>query len=237
MSTHSRRARVFGTAGVVLLVAAVAALIVAWRAQTTAPSPPPAAASPVQIVPTTTGSSSASTSDSATPSTGSRSTPVTRGPILARSTPVQLSIPAIGVTSTVQKLGLASDGSVQVPPLGRDSHAGWYKYSPTPGQLGPSILLGHVDSAKYGPGVFYRLGDLRQRDRVTVTLADRTVAVFEIERVVQYPKARFPTLKVYGNIDHAGLRLITCGGKFDPSVQSYEDNIVAYASLVSSHRA
>ena len=124
---------------------------------------------------------------------------------------------------------------MQVPPLGRDSHAGWYKNSPTPGQLGPSLMLGHIDSAAYGPGVFFRLGDLRQRDRVMVTLADRTVAVFEIERVAEYPKAHFPTLQVYGNLDHAGLRLITCGGKFDPSVRSYDDNIVVYASLISSH--
>ncbi|WP_241895845.1 class F sortase [Jatrophihabitans sp. GAS493] len=137
----------------------------------------------------------------------------------------------------MQQLGLASDGSVQVPPLGRDSHAGWYKYSPTPGQVGPAILLGHVDSAKYGPGVFFKLGNLRQREQVSITRADNTVAVFAIERVVEYPKAHFPTYEVYGNLDHAGLRLITCGGRFDPKAKSYEDNIVVYASLISSHPA
>ena len=100
-----------------------------------------------------------------------------------------------------------------------------------------STIIGHVDSAAYGPGVFFRLGALRQRDKISVTRADGVVAVFEVERVVEYPKAEFPTEAVYGNLDHAGLRLITCGGVFDPSIRSYESNIVVYASLVSSHRA
>jgi sortase (surface protein transpeptidase) len=125
---------------------------------------------------------------------------------------------------------------VQTPPLDRDSHAYWLTVTPTPGQLGPATIIGHVDSAAYGPAVFFRLGDLRQRDTISVTRADGTVAVFEVERVVEYPKAKFPTFAVYGNTDHAALRLITCGGIFDPAQRSYEDNIVVYASLVSSHR-
>lgn len=231
MSTHARRARIYAATGVVLLVAGVIALVIGLRAQQHAPQPPASVASPVAVVPTT--SASASSPSAKRSSSG----PKIRGPILPRSVPVHLTIPAIGVSSSVQQLGLLPDGTIATPPLGRDSHAGWYKYSPTPGQLGPSVMLGHIDSAAYGPGVFFRLGALRQRDTVSITLADHTVAVFEIERVVEYPKAHFPTLAVYGNLDHAGLRLITCGGKFDPSVRSYEDNIVAYASLVSSHRA
>jgi hypothetical protein len=237
MSSHARRTRIFGAAGVLLLLAGAIALIIGWQAQRQAPSPPASAASPVMVVPK---SGSSERPRRPTKHVGSApgsapAAPTTRGPVVARSIPVHLDIPAIGVSSNVQQLGLNSDGSVQVPPLGRDSHAGWYKHSPTPGQIGPSIMLGHIDSAAYGPGVFFRLGDLRQRDRVVVTLADRTVAVFEIERVAEYPKAHFPTLQVYGNLDHAGLRLITCGGKFDPSVSSYEDNIVVYASMISSH--
>ena len=232
MSTHARRARVFAAAGVGLLIAGVLALVVGLRAQQSAPQPPPSAASPVSIVPRTGSPSDASPSGR----TGTGRTSLrTRGPILARSLPVRLAIPAIGVDTKVQQLGLNPDGSVQVPPLGRDSHAGWYKYSPTPGELGPSVVLGHIDSAAYGPGVFFRLGDLRQRDRISITLADRTVAVFEVERVVEYRKAQFPTLAVYGNTDHAALRLITCGGTFDPARHSYESNIVAYAALVSAH--
>jgi sortase (surface protein transpeptidase) len=178
---------------------------------------------------------STSSASSPGPAGTGRTPPRTRGPVLARSLPLRLAIPAIGVQTTVQQLGLDPDGSVQVPPLGRDSHAGWYKYSPTPGELGPSVILGHIDSAAYGPGVFFRLGDLRQRDRISITLADHTVAVFEVERVVEYRKTKFPTLAVYGNTDHAALRLITCGGTFDPARHSYESDIVAYAALVSSH--
>jgi len=237
MSTHARRARVFAAAGVGLLIAGVLALVIGLRAQQSAPQPPPSAASPVSVVPSTvvpSTSDTGSVSNSGPTGTG-RTSPHSRGPILARSLPVRLAIPAIGVDTAVQQLGLDPDGSVQVPPLGRDSHAGWYKYSPTPGELGPSVVLGHIDSAAYGPGVFFRLGDLRQRDRISITLADRTVAVFEVERVVEYRKAQFPTLAVYGNTDHAALRLITCGGAFDPARHSYESNIVAYAALVSSH--
>jgi sortase (surface protein transpeptidase) len=99
------------------------------------------------------------------------------------------------------------------------------------------VLLGHVDSAEYGPGVFFDLGDLRPGDEITVTREDGTAAVFAVDRVQSYPKADFPTLEVYGNTDHAALRLITCGGEFDAGTRNYLDNIVAYASLVSSHSA
>lgn len=136
------------------------------------------------------------------------------------------------------QLGLNPDRTIQVPPLEeKDSHAGWYKYSPTPGQIGPSVMLGHVDSAKNGPAVFFELGALQPGATVAVTLADDTVAVFTVDKVVSYPKSTFPTDAVYGGIDHAGLRLITCGGTFDPRAGSYESNIVAYASLTSSHPA
>ncbi len=156
------------------------------------------------------------------------------GPVLAAATPTRLQIPAIGVDSSLTRLGLNPDRTVQVPPLSRDSRAGWYRYSPAPGQLGPSIILGHIDSAAYGPGVFFRLAALKPGALVSVSRADHTVAVFRVDSVQQFPKNHFPTLTVYGNTDHAALRLITCGGKFDFSAHSYTDNIVAFASLVSS---
>ncbi len=135
------------------------------------------------------------------------------------------------------QLGINADRTVEVPPLSKDSRAGWYRFSPTPGQLGPSVILGHVDSKEFGPGVFFELGALKPGETLTVDRADHTAAVFRVDRVVSYPKNRFPTLEVYGNTDHAGLRLITCGGQFDFAAGSYESNIVAYASLVSSHPA
>ncbi len=164
--------------------------------------------------------------------------PPTRGPILGAARPVSVSIPAIGVTSTLLDLGLNADGTVEVPPLSEPvSKAGWYNQSPTPGTLGPAIILGHIDSKKYGPGVFYNLGTLQPGDLVDVTREDGTVAVFQIDGVRSYAKADFPTLQVYGNLDHAGLRLITCGGVFDTAEGSYESNIIAFASLVSSRQA
>ena len=161
-----------------------------------------------------------------------------KGLILQSSAPVSLSIPAIGVTSPLLTLGLNPDGTVEVPSLDDpDSKAGWYKGSPTPGAIGPAIVLGHIDSKKYGPGVFFKIGSLAPGQEVDVTRQDGTVAVFTIDGVRSYPKDQFPTKDVYGNIDHAGLRLITCGGTFDPNKGSYESNIVVYASLKSSHKA
>ena len=158
--------------------------------------------------------------------------PTTAPLVLAASSPLAIKIPSIGVQSTLLQLGLNSDKSIEVPPLDDpDSKAGWYKYSPTPGQIGPTVILGHVDSAKYGPGVFFKLGALQPGATVEVTLTDRVVAVFTVDKVVAYSKAAFPSTAVYGNIDHPGLRLITCGGTFDPAAGSYESNIVAYATL------
>ncbi len=159
------------------------------------------------------------------------------GLVLARSLPVHLDVPAIGVHSPLLQLGANPDNTVAVPPLEKDSKAGWFQYSPTPGQLGPAVLLGHVDSARWGPGVFYRLGALVPGQTVDVTRSDQTVAVFVVDKVDSYPKGSFPSLQVYGNTPNAQLRLITCGGVFDPSARSYENNIVVYAHLVSSHPA
>lgn len=157
-----------------------------------------------------------------------------QGPVLARSAPTSIDIPAIGVHSDLLTLGLNADHSVTVPPLNaKDSQAGWYRYSPTPGELGPAIILGHVDSAEFGPAVFFRLGDLVKGDAIRVARTDGSVATFVVDRNVRYPKSSFPTDEVYGNIDHAGLRLITCGGHFDVDAGSYQDNDVVYASLAS----
>ena len=223
MSTPARRGRQLAVAGGVLALSGLLAIAAAVQGQSDPPLPPPAASTAVPV-------------DRPPLATARPIRPAARWELPA-SEPTRLAIPAIGVTSDVRPLGLNPDRSVQVPPLTGDSYAGWYRYSPSPGQRGPSVILGHVDSERDGPGVFFRLGALRPRDTVAVTRSDRTVAVFRVERVVRYPKSRFPTAEVYGNTDHPALRLITCGGRFDPATLSYEDNIVAYASLVSSHRA
>ncbi len=155
------------------------------------------------------------------------------GPTLPRSKPVSLDIPSIGVHSVVRHLGQADDGALEVPAPGPHyDEAAWYRYSPTPGSLGPAVMLGHVDSATDGPSVFFRLGELEPGDRVSITRADDSVAVFVVDQVRRYAKDDFPTELVYGDIDHAGLRILTCGGAFDDLAGHYEDNIVVFASLV-----
>jgi len=142
--------------------------------------------------------------------------------------PVRLQIAAIGVDSALMALGLQADGAMQVPPSGFP--AGWYTGAPTPGEMGPAIIAGHVDMK--GPGVFYDLHKLKPGDQVTITRKDGSRPVFRVTRLQQVPKDRFPTSAVYGNIDHAGLRLITCGGAFNRRTGHYEDNIVAFADLL-----
>lgn len=146
---------------------------------------------------------------------------------LPRSEPVRIQIPAIGVDSDLMDLGLDPDGTLEVPPDGFP--AGWYTGAPTPGELGPAVIAGHVSWR--GPGVFYDLHRLSVGDQVTVSRADGTAAVFRVTRVEQYPKEAFPTQEVYGDIDHAGLRLITCGGVFNRRTGSHDDNIVVFAEL------
>lgn len=194
------------------------------------PTPPaPAAAGTPHVV----APSSAATSRAVPKSPPRAGCPPVRAAASLSSVPVHICIPAIGVNADVLQLGLNADRTVQVPPLSKVSEPGWYKYSPTPGALGPAIILGHIDSAQFGPGVFFKLGQLRPGDRVKLTRADGMVAEFRIERVVEVPKSRFPTAAVYGNTPNAALRLITCGGQFDASAGNYLDNIIAFGALVS----
>jgi len=151
------------------------------------------------------------------------------------ASPGRLQIPALGVSTTVVGLGLNADGSLQVP--GNFSQAGWYRASPTPGALGPAVVVGHVDSAASGPAVFYRLADLRPGDGISIQRADGSTAVFTVTGVREYPKDHFPTGLVYANTSDAALRLITCGGGFDAVSGHYRDNIVVFARLTGSLRA
>jgi sortase (surface protein transpeptidase) len=143
--------------------------------------------------------------------------------------PVSLSIPAIGVTTNLVNLGLEPDGSLQVPSSA--TVAGWYTGSPRPGAVGSSIIAGHVDS-RTGPAVFYWLHSMRPGELVYIRRAGGTLATFSVTRVQTYEKKEFPTAEVYGPEPDAELRLITCGGTFDPRMRSYLSNVVVYARLV-----
>jgi hypothetical protein len=211
---RSLHARVAGVVGVLLIMGGAAAVGVAVSAQEHAPQPSLAAAG-------ATG-----------PSAGKA-----QGPSLRRSLPVSVDIPAIGVDSELLRLGVSPGGTIQVPPLyTRPSEAAWYKYSVTPGQIGASVIEGHVDTYQ-GPAVFFRLGALRPGNSVDVTLADGITAVFRVTGIREYAKSRFPAKSIYGATGYAALRLITCGGPFDYASRNYLSSIVVFASLTSSRPA
>jgi sortase (surface protein transpeptidase) len=142
--------------------------------------------------------------------------------------PVRLRIPAIGVDTALVPLGVDADGAL-VPPAAFD-RAGWFAGGPNPGDVGPAVLAGHVDS-RTGPAVFWRLRDLRPGDEVVVDRADGTAVRFAVTGTARSPKADFPTEAVYGPTPRAELRLVTCGGDFDRSRRSYTDNLVVFAQL------
>lgn len=152
------------------------------------------------------------------------------GQILPRSEPQRISVPALGIRSSLEGLGLDAQRAMQTP---RDpNRAGWFTPGPTPGQKGPAVIAGHV-TWNDKPAVFLKLGALKKGQRIEIARADGRTAVFTVERTARYPKKEFPTLEVYKNLDRAGLRLITCGGDYSTATRRYADNVVVYASLSS----
>lgn len=153
---------------------------------------------------------------------------------LGRSVPVRLLIPVIEVDTPVIRLGLAPDGTVEVPPITAHDRAGWYEHSPTPGQTGPSVILGHVTVGAYGDGVFRRLDRLRRGERIEARLENGTTAEFGVDSVRTIAKADFPAEEVYGNVDRPALRLVTCGGP--RTGDEYRDNVIVFATLSATGR-
>jgi sortase (surface protein transpeptidase) len=154
-------------------------------------------------------------------------------PVLAmpRSAPLRLQVEAIDVDSNLVSLSVQSDGTLEVPAGGFP--AGWFTGGPTPGERGPAVIVGHVDWGGH-PGVFIDLGRLTVGDDIVVTRADGSTARFRVTSTAQITKQAFPTRLVYGDLDHAGLRLITCGGSFDDRTRSYVDNLIVFATLVAT---
>ena len=143
---------------------------------------------------------------------------------------MHLRIPAIEVDTELIELGLAPDGTLEVPQPGPDyDKAAWFTGSPAPGDNGPAVLEGHIDSAANGPSVFFNLAALQPGDDVQIDRADGSTITFTVDNVASYPKNDFPTLQVYGNTPGPELRIITCGGDFDPTARSYLNNTVVYA--------
>ncbi|QXJ23468.1 class F sortase [Actinomadura graeca] len=157
-------------------------------------------------------------------------------PDLPSSAPVRLEVPRIDVRTPLMKLAENPDRTIETPPLSRAQVAGWYRLGAAPGSRGAAVIIGHVDTTR-GPGVFYRLGRLRPGDRTSVLRADGRTAVFEIDSVEHFGKDSFPTNRVYGDPGYAAIRLITCGGRFDPVTGHYVDNVIAFGHLLRSDEA
>ncbi|WP_246868591.1 class F sortase [Saccharopolyspora sp. ASAGF58] len=144
--------------------------------------------------------------------------------------PIGIAMPSIRVASSLVPLGLNADGSVQVPPIETPRQAGWYDGGAGAGEVGPFVVLGHVDSYTEA-GVFYRLRDLRAGDRIRVDRRDGSQVTYLVDRIERFPKDKFPTDAVYGDVPRPEIRLITCGGDFDKSRRSYEDNLIVFGHL------
>lgn len=155
---------------------------------------------------------------------------------LPASVPVRVEVPSIGVDAALTPLGKQPNGEVQTPSGEPGAPGGWYQDSPTPGQTGSAVILGHVNATNSDIGLFYRLHELTPGQTITVTRADHTAAVFTVDKVDVYHKATFPTMEVYQNADRPEVRLITCGG-YNPATREYLDNTVVYAHLTTSHPA
>lgn len=242
---------------VTAMIGLVGAVLIGVGARGEAPPPSPPASEAVADAPTApaTGEPAAGKPDESAstaaprpsgtataPSSSATQKPQpTRAPkpeLLKRSTPVHLDISSIDVDTPLIKVGLRSDGTIGVPPLDPDSPAGWYKRGPSPGEQGPAVLLGHVTALnEEGPAVFFKLGDLRKHDEISVTRADGQVAVFTVTRIVQVAKTDFSSADTYGNTEGSELRVITCGGTFNKATGRHHDNIIVHAELTYTHPA
>jgi hypothetical protein len=157
-------------------------------------------------------------------------------PVLEPSRPIRIAIPSIDVKAPVHGVGLADDGSISVPSVHRHNEAGWYDQGPTPGEFGPAVIVGHADT-KDGPSIFFALPKLKPGARIEITRRDRSIAIFEVNSVERFGKSKLPTDRVYGDYARPALRLITCGGRWLGGSIGYQDNIVAFASLVETKNA
>lgn len=154
------------------------------------------------------------------------------GHYLQRSKPVELSIPSLNIKANIIPVGQTASGAIAMPPLAATKTVGWYEYSPTPGELGPAVIVGHVDNYET-TSIFWRLHEIKPDAQILVRRADGRTAKFTVDKLSEVSQQNFPTQAVYGNIDHAGLRLITCGGNYDGATGHYSENTVVYASLAS----
>jgi hypothetical protein len=198
------------------------------------PSPPPTADPVASVAPTSpvTSRESASVRRPPAPAAETRRDGdrwIASTEPLAASPPVRVDIPGVGATAPTDPLGLNPDGTLEVPD--QFSRAGWYTGRPTPGETGPAIIVAHRASRR-GPGAFWHLPEVQPGEEILVTRADGRRIVFVVDRLEQHPKDAFPTEAVYGPTSEAALRLITCGGPFEPTLgDHYRDNVIVFARM------
>jgi hypothetical protein len=159
------------------------------------------------------------------------------GEWLDRSAPTRVDIPAVGVHAPLTALGLDRRGDFEVPPTHRPHEAGWFEPGPSPGEFGPAVLMGHVDTERSGPAVFYPLRELDAGDAVEVTREDGVVVAYTVTAVESYAKRRLPYEDVFGVAPVPALRLITCGGEFDRESGGYTENLVVFAEYAGHREA
>ncbi len=141
--------------------------------------------------------------------------------------PTNVRIPAISVTTSLEALSLAPDGSLTPPGY---TDAGWYAAGTVPGEKGPAVIAGHYDTTtKDQPSVFYRLNQLKAGDTIQIEV-DGKWLTFIVDSVQTFPQDKFPSALVYGPTPDAELRLITCGGSYDAGAGGYVDNVVVFAT-------
>ncbi|SNT61304.1 LPXTG-site transpeptidase (sortase) family protein [Streptosporangium subroseum] len=150
--------------------------------------------------------------------------------------PYKIAISKIGLLAPLMALGVDAKKEIQTPPLSKPNQAGWYKNGPIPGQQGPSVVLGHVNT-RSGAAVFSRLKEIKRGDKIKVSRSDGNTVEFTVDGVEQVSKTAFPAKRVYGNTGEATLRLITCGGVYNSKTHHYTDNIIVYATLSKTKRA
>ncbi|MER6347403.1 class F sortase [Streptomyces sp. NPDC001595] len=169
---------------------------------------------------------SAQPADTSAPSAGR---PPTKR--LPRSKPVRLLIPKISVDAPFTDLAIGPSGQLEPPPAADTNLVGWYAKGPSPGEIGTSVIAGHVDTAT-SPAVFVGLGELEEGDVFHVRRADGRKASFEVDDVETFEKDDFPDERVYGDSSRPEVRLITCAGEYDRKVRDYTENLVVFAHLV-----
>jgi len=157
-------------------------------------------------------------------------------PAMLPSTPVRLKVKRLGIDAPIKSVGLARDGTIQVPPADNPNLVGWYRNMSTPGEAGPAVVLGHKDT-RTRRAVFARLPEIRNGDVIEVERQDGVTAVFTVGGIEQTDKKTFPTERVYGQYQNAQLHLITCGGAYNRNTGHYTDNVIVYATMTSSYRS